>query len=254
MRSHDLIYVSPHLDDVALSCGGQIFQQVRDGADVLVVTVACGFPQSEVRSDFAEFLHYNWGLTAEEAVSARRAEDEAACRRLGAHTLHWSFPDAIYRLHPQTDEPLYTSDEGIFGEIHPAEADLLHIMASSMQELPAARHVVAPLGMGNHVDHQLARRAAEKVWGRRLLYYEDYPYIQRQPHSLARHLHPDSGWRARLIPLCERSISARVRAVAEYRSQIGVLFNDEATMESLLRRQVAATGGERLWSHSPIAL
>lgn len=254
MRSYEFIYISPHLDDAALSCGGQIFQQAQAGVSALVVTIASGFPQSEVRSDFAEFLHHNWGLTAEEAVTARRAEDVAACRRLGAHYLHGSVPDAIYRLHPRTKEPLYASNEEIFAEIDPADTDLVHSVASWLRELPRARHVVVPLGIGNHVDHQLTRRAAEQVWGGRLLYYEDYPYIQRQPQSLLRYLQTGAKWRPRLIPLSNGAISARVQAVAEYGSQIGVLFNDKVTMESLLRKQIGATGGERLWSRSPIAL
>lgn len=254
MDDYEFIYISPHLDDVVLSCGGQIFQQVQTGASVLVVTVAAGFPQSDVRSDFAAFLHHNWGLTAEEAVTARRAEDVAACRRVGAQYVHGSIPDAIYRLHPQTKEPLYASNEEIFGEFDTAEADLIHTVASSLGELPPARCVVAPLGIGNHVDHQLTRQAAERVWGASLLYYEDYPYVQRQPQSLLRHLQPGAKWYPRLIPLGDEAISARVQAVAEYSSQIGVLFNDEATMESLLRKQVWATGGERLWWRSPIAL
>lgn len=254
MDSYEFIYISPHLDDVVLSCGGQIFQQAQTGTSVLVVTVAAGFPQSDVRSDFAEFLHHNWGLTAEEAVTARRAEDVAACRRVGAQYLHGSVLDAIYRLHPQTKDPLYTSNKEIFAEFDPAEADLVRTVASWLRELPPARCIVVPLGVGNHVDHQLTRQAAERVWGASLLYYEDYPYVQRQPQSLLRHLWPGAKWHPRLIPLSDAALSARMEAVAEYGSQIGVLFNDEATMEALLRRQFWATGGERLWSRSPIAL
>ncbi|MEZ4728018.1 MAG: PIG-L family deacetylase [Caldilineaceae bacterium] len=41
---YDAIYLSPHLDDVALSCGGQIFGATRTGQRVLIVTITAGDP------------------------------------------------------------------------------------------------------------------------------------------------------------------------------------------------------------------
>jgi LmbE family N-acetylglucosaminyl deacetylase len=229
-----------------LSCGGQIYEQTALGQRVLIVTVAAGEPETAVRSDFAEYQHFVWGLSAEHVVAARRAEDARAGERVGAELLTWSLPDAIYRLDPQTAEPLYTSNEGIFGPLAPAEAPLIASLAAQMAALPPASRVFAPLGLGNHVDHQLVRAAAEQAFAD-LLYYEDYPYIQREPDSLAAVLQPPHVWQHLLFTLSEAAIEARIEAIAAYQSQLGMLFSGAESMERLVRQQIAATGGERCW-------
>jgi LmbE family N-acetylglucosaminyl deacetylase len=254
--TYHALYLSPHLDDVALSCGGQIYQQTTAGHDVLIVTLAAGWPDSNVLSEFAAFLHHAWGLSSSgkppaeavrEVVQARRAEDARACQRLGAGFQHWNLPDCIYRRHPQSGQPLYTSDEAIFGPVDPAEAPLVHQLAGYLRGLPPAGRVVAPLTLGNHVDHQLTRQAAELAFGHELYYYEDYPYVQRRPEALAELLGNDEAWRNQEIPLDSAALQARIAAVATYQSQLPTLFGDAAQMEQLLTTQVQTTGGERLW-------
>jgi LmbE family N-acetylglucosaminyl deacetylase len=244
--AYDAIYLSPHLDDAVLSCGGQIYQQSAAGKRMLIVTVAAGEPQTKVRSLFAEFQHHSWGLRDEEAIQARRAEDARAAARLGAETLFWSLPDAIYRLHPETGDALYAADESLFGPLSPAESVLVGDLAGQLAKLPAAGRVVAPLSLGNHVDHQLTRAAAEQVF-EDLLYYEDYPYVQRHPETLAAALQPPDGWQSVLFPLDEAAIIARIEAIQAYESQLGVLFNGAETMARLVREQIEAAGGERCW-------
>lgn len=246
-HSYDTIYLSPHLDDAALSCGGQIFEQTRRGETVLVVTLAAGEPQTEIRSIFAQFLHHNWGFTAKAGVAMRRAEDRVACDRLGAALLHWTLPDCIYRLHPHDETPLYTSNEDIFGAVHVAELPLIEEIARFMRELPLSPQIVAPLAAGNHVDHQLVRAAAEYVWGQTLLYYEDYPYVQRDPEELSRLITPPEQWRSTLKSLTPASLQARIDAISAYQSQISTLFNSTEEMASAVMGQVREAGGERLW-------
>lgn len=248
--NYDAIYLSPHLDDVALSCGGQIFLQTQRGERVLVVTITAGEPQTTKRSTFAEFLHHNWGFSASEGVAMRRAEDGAACAQLGAETMHWHLPDAIYRLHPESEAPLYTSDEDIFGPVHSSEDGLVQEIAQFFTSLPSAARVVAPLAIGNHVDHQLVHAAAARVWQTALLYYEDYPYVQRHPQELARRTQPASEWRSYLIPLTHAALNARLAATQAYTSQLSSLFNNDADLEASIRAQVARTGGERLWQQA----
>jgi LmbE family N-acetylglucosaminyl deacetylase len=122
---YDAIYLSPHLDDAALSCGGQIYRLAKEGRHVLIVTLMAGDPPPDgVLSDFARSLHGRWEL-AESAEAARRREDEAAGQILGAEILHWPIPDCIYRAHPHTGEPLYPTWPAVIDAIHPAEATLI---------------------------------------------------------------------------------------------------------------------------------
>ena len=175
---YDAIYLSPHLDDAALSCGGNIFQQTAAGQRVLIVTVMAGSPDLTVDSPYVEALHSRWEL-AGDAAAQRRAEDEEACRILGAEFLHLGVPDCIYRLDPVTGAPLYLSDDDIFGEVQPSEQSLVLTLAAQLAQLPAAHQWYAPLTVGHHVDHLLVRAAAEQALGAALLYYEDYPYAQK---------------------------------------------------------------------------
>ncbi len=252
-RSYDTLLLSPHLDDAILSCGGLIYEQTQRSESVLIVTLAAGEPQTDVRSVFAQFLHHNWGLSASEAVAVRRAEDLEACRRVGADALHGSLPDCIYRLHPQEGQPLYSSNEAIFGAVHPAEQPLVTELAQFMATLPAAQRVLAPLTVGNHVDHQLVRAAAEQVWGDELTYYEDYPYVQHAPEALAALVQPPAAWRAGITPIGAAALAARIAATAAYRSQISTLFNSVEQMAEAIKAQVGATGGERFWRRAPQA-
>lgn len=245
---YDALYLSPHLDDAALSCGGQIYQQTGGGRSVLVATVMAGEPRTDTRSTLADYLHHNWGVTAETAVARRRVEDETACDRLGADTLHWSVPDCIYRVHPETGEPLYTSEDALFGNVDDAEGYLIQEIVEEMGDLPAAARILVPLGAGHHVDHQLTRKAAECYFGReKLIYYEDYPYAQRNPDTLDALLEVEAAWQSEVIPLTEAALQARLEAILAYDSQINVLFNDPQTLADTLKAYVEAVGGERVW-------
>lgn len=249
---YDTIYLSPHLDDAALSCGGQIYQQTAAGRSVLIVTIMAGDPPAAAPSDFSRALHDRWQL-ATDAVAHRRAEDVAACRRLGADYLYWDVPDCIYRLEPATGEALYTSEESLFGAIHPAEYSLVEALAERMASLPAAGRIVGPLAVGRHVDHQLVRAAAEAWRGAHLYYYEDYPYVQR-PGALA--AAPDflpEQWPAEVIPLAAADLQAKYEAITCFQSQLSSFFDGRADLERQVGGYATAIGGERLWQRGRIA-
>src|SRR5258705_8534487 len=74
---YDHIYLSPHLDDAALSCGGAIARHANAGARVLVVTLCTAAPPpAGPFSDFANAVHQSWGLASAEVVRARLREDD----------------------------------------------------------------------------------------------------------------------------------------------------------------------------------
>lgn len=252
---YDLIYFSPHLDDAALSCGGQIYAATQAHERVLIVSITAGDPVAPV-SDYAASLHTRWELVVD-ATAARRQEDLDACAILGADALHWNVPDCIYRVDEQ-GKPFYLSDPDIFGEVAPAEMELVDALAEQMRSLPLARQVVAPLAVGHHVDHQLTRLAAECAFGSAsLLYYEDYPYAQ-QPGKLAQVVDPvceQAGgfqWAAEVIAIDERALRAKYAAVAAFRSQLSTFFRDQADLEAQVGGYVNVVGGERWWRRLPV--
>ena len=125
------VYLSPHLDDAVLSCGGLIWEQIRSGGNVEIWTICAGAPPTGDLSGFAKELHERWGLGMD-AVSKRRMEDQVACRILGAGHKHYDIPDAIYRRDPKTGEILYDSFDVILSGIHPGDEMLLKSMIPPM--------------------------------------------------------------------------------------------------------------------------
>lgn len=77
------IYLSPHLDDVALSCGGLVWQEAQAGEQVAIWTICAGGIPPGPLSDFAKKLHKRW-QTGRNAVKHRRQEDIASCSILDA--------------------------------------------------------------------------------------------------------------------------------------------------------------------------
>ncbi|MCA9958600.1 MAG: PIG-L family deacetylase [Anaerolineales bacterium] len=248
MIHYDAIYLAPHLDDVALSCGAQIYDRTAAGESVLIVTLMAGDPPLVSLSPFAQALHTRWKLNAD-AVAARREEDANACAVLGADYLHWNLLDCIYRQHPETGAYLYTSDADIFGDVHPGEQQLVHALAARLAELPSHRVMVAPLAIGNHVDHQLTRRAAAHCFGAALSYYEDYPYVRWEDVTARAIPATDTHWQVQVIPVSAEGVAARIAAIAAFVSQVSTFFNGRIDLETQIHAQINKSGGERIWQY-----
>lgn len=264
-NQYDHLYLSPHFDDVALSCGGRVVRQTSAGESVLVVTVATAEPPDDLASETVQSLHTRWrdslGVASREMsiVAQRQAEDRQAFAILGADILHLPFLDCIYRAGPD-GALLYPGPMDMFGAINPADSDMIERLAGAFRTLPPADHVYIPLGVGGHVDHQLTRLAAERVFTAPF-YYEDYPYTMR-PGALEEVLPPDdlTGWTSEVIYLTPAALATKIEAVAAYQSQLSSFFTGYEDLAEKLRlegqRVLAAessspeprpAGGERLW-------
>jgi LmbE family N-acetylglucosaminyl deacetylase len=247
---YDHIYLSPHLDDAALSCGGAIARHSAAGARVLVVTICTAPPPSEGPfSSFAEEQHRQWGLAADQVARTRLHEDSLAMEQLGADSLWVGMFDAIYRRPAD-----YVSDATLFGT--PAPDDPL---LPSLRDFIRALHgrvpratLYAPLGVGNHVDHQITYTAARASAGDSIAFYEDFPYVTK-PGSLDQRLRAlDEPFVTSTLDI-DATLSRKIGAVAAYASQIATLFGDVDVMRRQIRdyaeelRPDIGTYGERLW-------
>lgn len=248
------IYLSPHLDDVVLSCGGTIHVEARRGVGSLVVSVFAGSPPSDSPTPFARELKERWGSEGD-PVAERRREDVAAVACVGATAEHLSFLDCVYRASPAGEEPLYATEEAIFGPVHPAE-DALHeaVLAALRPTLLASpgATIVAPLTIGHHVDHVIVYRAAMALLagGLPVTFYEDYPY-SAEPESVRRGL-PALGrgaWHRDTLLFEEQDLRAQQDGVASYRSQISTFWRSLAEMRADLAARAFAVGGGRPGEH-----
>jgi LmbE family N-acetylglucosaminyl deacetylase len=247
---YDHVYLSPHLDDAALSCGGAIASHSTAGARVLVVTICTAPPPAEVPfSSFAEEMHRTWKLAPAEVVQARLHEDSLAMEYLAADSMWVGMSDAIYRR-----PDAYYNDEMLFGEPSPDDSLLLTLrtfIRALRNRVPRAT-LYAPLGIGNHVDHQITYAAARAGAGDALAFYEDFPYVAA-PGALERRLQALGETFVNSTIDIDATLSRKIGAVAAYASQIGMLFDDIERMGRMIReyaetlRPDIGTYGERLW-------
>jgi hypothetical protein len=87
----------------------------------------------------------------------------------------------VYRVLPESGKPVITSNEELLQGIRPEESYLVRKITSRLQKrLTESSIWVCPLGLGNHMDHQITRQAAENV-RQMMLYYADLPYAFRSP-------------------------------------------------------------------------
>lgn len=243
MEDYQHFYLSPHLDDVVLSCGGAIHRQARGGEKVLIATLFAGRPDYAFLSPFAAQMHALSGAPPD-LVALRRAEDEAAARLLGAQPIHFDYLDCIYRRHGSAF--LYTSEQDIFGAVHPADEGLKVQLASHLAGIKAEQPeatIYVPLAVGHHVDHQLVRRAALALDISKLVFYEDYPYIEREGAlATAQAEFGEVRWSAQVQ---EIDIEAKIEAIASYASQTPSLFGDAKEMARRVRTYAASIDPER---------
>ncbi len=223
------IFLSPHYDDIPLSAGGAVNLLANGGRTPEVFVIFGSEPDgAQPLSEFAESLHRAWGLNASEVIARRQAEEQAAAAVLGATTSVLPFRDAIYR------DRLYLSDDDLFGAPSPAEQGLPTSITASLplpDEPEPATRIYAPLGVGRHVDHQLAFRAAAELAaeGWEVWFYEDTPYALR-PNALDDRL-------ADLAPTMVEPV-ARIPVEAVWERKLDAIFCYPSQLETVFRQYV----------------
>ena len=253
------LFLSPHYDDVALSCGGTVADLFERGTQVVIVTIFGGEVVDDVLGDFARLKHSRWGLTDMDAVLERRqAEDAAASATLGARTRWLGFPDAIYR------GDRYSADAELYGPVKPVERALARHISEEIQSLPEWRLdsvVYVPLAAGEHVDHQLVFMTGQVLAssGVPVLAYEDCPYAIHSPQGLDRRLTELAGslGPAELVPI-SATLDRRLDAIAAYATQVPVVFRFSEDFRGSVRAFANRLNGaqgpvERFWPVLPLS-
>jgi LmbE family N-acetylglucosaminyl deacetylase len=243
----DWIYLSPHLDDVALSCGGLLWQQAEAGDRPQVWTICAGDPPPGPLSNFAAALQSRWE-TGAAASQQRRQEDVQSCRLLRSAYRHFPLPDCVYRRDEKDHTFLYTSEESLFGPLDERETGLVERLSAELAgALPGGAQLVCPLSIGGHVDHRLTRLAAERL-GEACWYYADFPYILNHSDKLAQFT--QTTWEEIRFPISAAGMQAWEAAVAAHRSQISTFWPDLEAMRTALSayaRQAKGGMAVRLW-------
>ena len=190
------------------------------------------------------------------ARSWRRAarEDLAACRELAAQALPLGAPGGDPSPRPATAARLLypTLERSVRrGRAAGGERSSPPSRSASPRSRAAreSARIVAPLGVGGHVDHRIVRAAAERAFGPALLYYEEFPYIVWKLFALRRAGISGRSWRAAAASRSRpRTSRARIAAIACYASQVTPLFRHPGADRAPASGGMSAgRGGERLW-------
>lgn len=233
------IFVSPHLDDCIFSCEMLIRHLVRAGKRVLFVTVftrGSPRPYSVTAQKLLDICGYQ---EAQKFFCDRRREDHRAVGELGCRYIHLSYIDAAWRktrtfykhrqlapvarflpalIHVYPNAKLQFS-----GIVSKSDSLLKRSLRKELQSIIGSNLntlLLAPLGIGGHVDHILVHDVCRSI-GRDMIYWEDYPYNLHQD-NLTKFENPVA---AKLIFSLKRH---NIRAAYEYKTfakQWQALFN-----------------------------
>jgi LmbE family N-acetylglucosaminyl deacetylase len=240
----EYIFISPHLDDVSFSCGGIVHQLSKSGNKVQIWTIFAGDPPSAHYPDFASSLHHRWKLTRD-IVKVRRNEDLASCEILGANAVHFSYPDCIYRIF-ENNQPVIQKETDLYQEVLGNQRLLINEISNQLKSATQPDHIlVAPLSIGNHIDHRIVNKSVNKVENDLIYYYTDYPYNLKSDVPILSKI-PEN-YIQKSFTLAYEDIVAWQNAVSAYHSQISTFWADENHMVKEIMNYAMEDGGNHLW-------
>lgn len=203
------IFISPHLDDAILSCGGWIYELLNEGNKVAICTVFSGLP-NEVSELAKEFFEVKDVPEARAYVMNRWLEDDNAMKVLGVREyIRMTFLDAPFR-------------EGEFKEASDKLALSIALRILQYLKPNIDKTLVVPLGIGKHIDHLICKRASLMLeFEIPILFYADFPYAQNNKKEWGKISEMLTPYQ---ISVSEKSFEKWQLAVSEYKSQISSLF------------------------------
>ena len=196
-KKRKCIFISPHLDDVALSAGGLISYLAKK-VEIKVVTVftECGNNNSLSAKAFLKQCNY---LNGEELFENRRKEDIAAFNSIHVKTTHLGFKDALWRQKIKISfiNKFFEKILPEFGLIYPTyrfhitkgslsqqDEDTISSIAEKLKVIISESKdavIFCPVGIGNNVDHLVTKKSVEMI--SEPIYWMDQPYEYRGQKS-----------------------------------------------------------------------
>jgi LmbE family N-acetylglucosaminyl deacetylase len=203
-------------------------------------------------------------------MARRRLEDETFAAFAEGSIVFLDLPDAVFRG--------YANDEELLNTPRPDDRAPYELLRREIARLEPQK-LYLPLGIGNHVDHQLCRDVGVRLLaeGRRwvmpgpdyagiVTFYEDFPYawwndfnrLDDLPAAALQDLPPDVALAPDYADIGDQ-LERKITGITIYESQIERLFTSPKEMARQVRaqaRKTALLGGwggsaERYWSTGP---
>ena len=208
---------------------------------------------------------------AGEIAARRRMEDERYAYFAEASIVFLDVPDAVFRG--------YEGDAELLGRPRDDDVDVYELVRREITRLEPQK-VYLPLGVGDHVDHQLCRTVGlQLLQGSRqwvmpgpeytgiVTFYEDFPYawwrgfrrLDELPPDALDALPADVALEPQYADVTDQ-LERKITGIGLYASQIDRLFGGGRQMADAVRghgRQIGALGdidgfAERYWASEPI--
>jgi hypothetical protein len=200
-------------------------------------------------------------------MAQRKMEDERYALFSEAAVIFLDLPDAVFRG--------YEGDEQLLGRVRNGDVAPVALLAKEIARLEP-QQVYFPLGIGSHVDHQLARKVGAALlaeprkwempgpdWASRISFYEDFPYAWWSefnaqgglPAEYSAELPADIALTPEIVDT-SAVIETKIKGISLYESQTPHLFGSVEKMADAVRghgARVALDAGrsgsaERYWS------
>ncbi|WP_020405412.1 PIG-L deacetylase family protein [Hahella ganghwensis] len=240
-----ILILSPHPDDTVWSLGG-LMHELSDRYEVVVVSLFDGDPETTAVELLNADSEHKWRQFTD--AKFRRTEDAKAVRALNARLFSLEYPDAALRC--SDDRFVYPSLDDLMIDISqlpniPVPEDLKNHLA---MQIDPSDIVIAPLGIGGHIDHLITLQLARSL-DNPIAFYPEFPYaldltasdISRYCSDLGLKVEPQS---------VHCSWSAWQAAASLYRSQVIRLFAGRQPFSDSLSRFAAQQGDTaccRIW-------
>ena len=217
--NYNIIFISPHLDDVVYSCSQMIRNLVKKDNKILVITLFTKY------DDFNENIFLN-GKT-------RKKEDSDALLSLNVDYLHLDYPELMirdklkdYTLYHQIVEPIRTlcyvkGDTVLY--------DLINQDIQKIIDQNKIKQVYFPAAIGFHPDHLITYRGCCNLKNTQLIVYQDFPYCNQTFYKYTR----------MFFIRYKKHISVKVdpkikkEDILKYKSQFDIIFEDDNLDEIL---------------------
>ena len=187
------IFVSPHYDDVALSCVLHFLSNWQVKTEIAVINAFTKAHKGPYTLSARKFLHDSTNYPdATDLFNAREKEDKNVLSRFPLSIVNLGLEDALFRrkkhktfvgnILPEFDHVYPTYRWHLLKGVSKNDTAISEL--TKKLEPFKKEHVIvfAPFGIGGHIDHLIVRKVCEVLFDTVIL-YSDFPYNIRSNNS-----------------------------------------------------------------------
>lgn len=160
LKEKKLLFLSPHFDDIAISCGG-LLHKISSNCNITILNVFS-------ISNFAPYFPEMYDINAISEI--REYEDHNFCESLNIEQINLGFKEAPLRGFSSLDEVFKGYDSQ-------RDQTLVSQLKNIFKNHLSFDFIFVPIGFCSHVDHEIVKMAASVFDEAKIIYYEEQSYM-----------------------------------------------------------------------------